>query len=108
MAKKSESKGFGIAALILGIIGFGLAWIPVVNLFFIPLGILALIFGIVAIVKTTAKGLGIAGTILGGAIIIITIIMNVVVGAWVMNEANNSLNQYNNELNELNRLLENY
>ncbi len=62
----SRHKGLAIWALVLGIIGI----IPVVGL---ATGLIALVLGIVALVKqTTSKGLAIAGTVLGavGALMI--------------------------------------
>lgn len=88
--KKSESKGFGVAALILGICGIIGAWIPILNWFSIPLGILALIFGIIAVVKTIAKGLGIAGIILGGLTIVVFIFINAILGAAIFTAANDT------------------
>jgi hypothetical protein len=54
----------GIAALVLGIIGVVLCWIPAVGWVGVVLALVALILGIVA-VKKGIKGLGIAGLILG-------------------------------------------
>lgn len=59
---KSESEGFGIASLILGIITVLLfctciSWIT---------GILAIIFGILQLVKGNKKGMAIVGLITGG------------------------------------------
>jgi ABC-type transport system involved in multi-copper enzyme maturation permease subunit len=82
-----------------------------VGLFFIPLGVLAVIFGIISVAKTTAKGLGIAGIIIGGVSLIITIIMSVVLGVLIgtaATEINTNYDQYYNELNEINQILEDY
>jgi hypothetical protein len=54
----------GIAALILGIIGVVLCWIPAIGWVGVVLALVALILGIVAL-KKGIKGLGIAGLILG-------------------------------------------
>jgi hypothetical protein len=78
--KKSESKGFGIAALVLGLVGVVLLWLPYVN---IICAILAIIFGILAIVKTTSKGLGIAGLVLGAVVILIGVILIIIAAAAV-------------------------
>lgn len=67
-----QGNGFAVTALVLGLVGLIVfSWIPGINLFTaIPLGVLAIIFGIVAIVKAGSrggkgKGAGIAGLILG-------------------------------------------
>ena len=61
-SNKSESEGFGIASLVLGIITALLfctciSWIT---------GILAIIFGIIQLVKGNKKGMAIVGLITGG------------------------------------------
>ena len=61
-SNKSESEGFGIASLVLGIITVLLfctciSWIT---------GILAIIFGIIQLVKGNKKGMAIVGLITGG------------------------------------------
>jgi hypothetical protein len=106
MAKKKESKGFGIAGLILGICGLIGAWIPVLNVFAVPLGVLALIFGIIALVMTTSKGLAIASTILGGLTIIAFVLSYFVLFAAV----DTAVNELNTEVDwtELNRMMEEY
>lgn len=76
MATKSDSKGFGVAALVLGIVGIVGSWVPVLNWFSIILGILAVIFGILAVVKTESKSIGIAGLVIGAATVVICIIIN--------------------------------
>ena len=74
-----------IAALVLGIIGLVMAWIPAVNIVGIILGVLALIFGIIAIVKAkktgTGKGMAIAGVVLAGVTIVAAVIINITVVA---------------------------
>lgn len=70
-APVKQGNGFGVTALVLGIIGLVLAWIPVFNVFTaIPLGVLALIFGIIAVAKAGSrggkgKGTGGTGLVLG-------------------------------------------
>jgi hypothetical protein len=78
---KTGSKGFGIAAMILGIVGIVGSWIPILNWFSLVLGILAIIFGIIAVVKGKGKGQGVAGVILGGATVVIFLIINVILAA---------------------------
>lgn len=79
-----QGNGFGVTALVLGIIAIAGFWIPFVNVVSIILGVLALIFGIVAIVVAPkragkGKGTGWTGLILGVLAIATSIIWNVVV-----------------------------
>jgi len=83
-APAKQGNGFGVTALVLGIIGLVLGLIPVVNIFTgLPLGILAVIFGIIALVvagKRGGKGKGTGGTglALGVLAIAASIIINIV------------------------------
>ncbi|ANF30696.1 hypothetical protein A0130_02515 [Leifsonia xyli] len=71
---KKSGNGFAVAALVLGIIGVVFAFTPAAG-FGIFLGILALIFGIIALVRKPAKsGVPISGTALGAVALIIGII----------------------------------
>ena len=93
MATKSDSKGFAIAALVLGIVGIVGSWIPFLNWFSFVLAILAVIFGILAVIKTKAKGLGMTGLVLGGAAIVIFIIVNVL----AVNAVNDAVNDWSED-----------
>jgi len=78
-----QSKGLAVAALVLGIVGVVTFFLFVGGL----LGIVALVLGIVAI-RQTRKGqaggqsMAIAGTILGGAAIVITAIYAIALSAF--------------------------
>ncbi len=78
-----QSKGLAVAALVLGIVGVATFFIFLGGL----LGIVALVLGIVAI-RQTRKGqaggqsMAIAGTILGGAAIVITAIYAIALSAF--------------------------
>lgn len=84
---QKQGNGFGVTALVLGIIGLVLAVIPVINIFTaIPLGILAIIFGIIALVKAPSrggkgKGTGGTGLVLGVVAVLVAILVNV----WIVN-----------------------
>ncbi|WP_051393430.1 hypothetical protein [Glycomyces arizonensis] len=86
---QKQGNGFGVTALVLGIIGLVFAVIPVINILTaIPLGVLALIFGIIALAKAGSrggkgKGTGGTGLVLGILAIGGAVLMN----AWVFNEA---------------------
>lgn len=74
-SNKSESEGFGIASLVLGIITVLLfctciSWIT---------GILAIIFGIIQLVKGNKKGMAIAGLITGGIGFIVSVILYILI-----------------------------
>lgn len=88
------SSGLAIAALVVGIISFVLAWIPVVNLVSILGGIAAVVLGVLALRKANrgvagGKGMAIAGTVLGGISLVLSIVVNVFLGVAI-DEAINS------------------
>ena len=67
---KARKPGFGVAALVLGIVGV-LAWIiPITGL---PVGIIALVLGIIGL-KKSSKGMSIVGIVLGIICLVLTII----------------------------------
>ena len=68
---KKDIKGLAIAAMVLGIISIPLFWEFMIS---IPCAILAIIFGILAI-KSSKKGLAIAGIATGETGFILTIII---------------------------------
>ena len=69
--KVVKRSGFGVASLVLGIIGICISFIPIVNYLSFVLGLLALIFGIVSLIKKASKGMATAGLILGILAIIV-------------------------------------
>ena len=84
--------GFGIASLILGILGIAAPWIGVFIPFFpgfvgIVLSILAIIFGIIGIAKDDSKAPGIIGLIFGIIGIIIWIFAALIL-VWFINNIN--------------------
>lgn len=81
-----QGNGFGVTALVLGLVALIVfSWIPGVSFITaIPLAALAIIFGIIALVKSGSrggkgKGTGLAGLILGVLAIIASIVISVVV-----------------------------
>jgi hypothetical protein len=75
----TKKTGFATAALVLGIIGLVFAFIPIFGIFIaIPLGVLAVIFAVIGLVKKN-KGLSIAGLITGALAILLSIVMFVAV-----------------------------
>lgn len=77
-----RKNGLGTTSLVTGIIAGGFSFIPVVGAFFaVPLGIIAILFGVFGLLRAlrgrAAKGLPIAGGILGIAALIISISLSV-------------------------------
>lgn len=78
--------GFGVTALVLGIVGAVFALIPVIGVIAWPLVILGLIFGVLGIVRATKgtannKGVAIAGTALSGVGLVLCIAWAAMFGA---------------------------
>ncbi|MEK0217280.1 FxLYD domain-containing protein [Bifidobacterium mongoliense] len=73
------TSGMAIAALVLGIVGIALSWVPIVNNVAAVIAIIGLVLGIIAICTTGSKGrkkgrgLAIAGTVLSVLAIVITL-----------------------------------
>jgi hypothetical protein len=78
-----QGNGFGVTALVLGIIALVLGFIPIINFVAFVLAPLAIIFGIVGIVvgnkRGAGKGTSIAGLITGILSLVVTIGMYVIV-----------------------------
>lgn len=72
-------RGFAIAALVLGIAGLVLVWLPFLAVVALPAAIVGLILGIVAMRKGQPKGFALTGVILSGVAILISVISMVVV-----------------------------
>lgn len=96
-APQAARNGLGVAALILGIIG-ALSGIPMI-LFWLagPLGILALIFGLVGLSRAkkgqaTNKGVAVTGTILG-ALALVLAVVGVIVTVLAVNKAVDEVHQ---------------
>lgn len=76
--------GFGVAALVVGIIAVLLAWLPIINIGAIVLGVIAVILGILGVRKKWAgKGMSIAGIVLGAVAILLSVIILVATAAFV-------------------------
>ena len=71
--EETKKSGFSTAGLVLGIIGVCTSFIPIINNLSFVMGVLAVIFGIVALAKKAGKGKIVASIILGVLAIIITI-----------------------------------
>lgn len=71
--EETKKSGFSTAGLVLGIIGVCTSFIPIINNLSFVMGILAVIFGIIAFAKKSSKGKVIASVILGILAVVITI-----------------------------------
>ncbi len=65
--KQTSSNGFGITALVVGIVALLLGWTGIPG---VILAVVALVFGILALVKKQNKGMGITGVVLGSLALI--------------------------------------
>lgn len=78
-----QSKGFGIASMIVGIIAVVLAFIPLIGIASFVLGLVAIGLGIFAVTKRRGKGQGIAGIITGAASIVVALIVTIITSAFI-------------------------
>ncbi|MEU5156617.1 hypothetical protein [Glycomyces sp. NPDC021274] len=79
-----QGNGFGVTALVLGIVAIAGFWIPLLNIGSIIIGVIALIFAIIALAKAGSrggKGKGTGGTGLVLAVLAIagSIVWNIIV-----------------------------
>ena len=103
--KKSESTGLYTAGLVLGIIGVLFAFIPLMYWIAYILGGLALIFGIVGLVKKAEGYKALTATILGAVTVVVAIIMNII----TVKTVNDVVDSWGNELtNTVSNFLEDY
>lgn len=90
-APAQPGKGFGIASMVLGIIALLITLLscclPFLLILSGLLGLLSIVFGIIAIAKKGGKGMGIAGLICSGIgllLAIVILIFSILVGAGLM------------------------
>jgi hypothetical protein len=76
--EQNNGQGFAIAGLVIGIFALLLSIIPCIGVSAILLGIIAVVFGAVALTKAklpeSPKGMGIAGITLGGIAIFVAVL----------------------------------
>ncbi|QSZ54910.1 hypothetical protein AYX19_19310 [Paenarthrobacter ureafaciens] len=88
-----KGNGFGITALVLGIVAVVFSIIPILGFIAFILGPLAVIFGIIGLTrKYTKKGTSVTGLILGVVSVIVAIIVTSIVAA-AANSVSESLNK---------------
>lgn len=80
----AKSNGLAIAALVLGIIAFLFGWAGFFNLL---VAALAVVFGIIALVKHQSKGFALTGTILGGLGLLTSLIVGIFFSAAILSSA---------------------
>lgn len=96
--------GFGTAALVLGIIGAVLSFIPIINNVAFFLGILAVAFAIGCFAKKSSTGVAVAGIVLGLLSIIITIVMQASAAKAISDatsEFSNSMSKISDSMDDL-------
>ncbi|RII41681.1 hypothetical protein DWB68_11560 [Galactobacter valiniphilus] len=82
--------GFGIAALVLGIVALVFCWVPVFGL---GLGVLALVLGIVGVLqKQRPHGTSIAGIVMGAVAVVVGVII-MVLAAMVVSKVEEQSNK---------------
>ena len=78
MVEEKKHTDVGIAALVLGIVGIVMTFIPFVSIISIPTAILAVVFGYMA--RKCGDSYGLVGIILG-VIILILVVVSVILAA---------------------------
>ncbi|HPC34404.1 MAG TPA: DUF4190 domain-containing protein [Candidatus Absconditabacterales bacterium] len=76
---KNQKKGLAITSFVLSLVGLLLSLTVVGAIIGVPIAILGLIFGIVALVKKQKKGLAVTGVVISGLILLITSILAIFV-----------------------------
>lgn len=98
VTNEKETKGFGITAMVLGIISIILFCVPYIS---VPCAILSIIFGIIGI-KKLGKGMAITGLVLGIITIVIYIIGILGLASFFASDGPNTiLNSIEGMVNEL-------
>ena len=93
VAQPGQSKGFAIAALVLGIVAFLFGWLGAFNLL---TAVLAVIFGIVALNKHQSKGMAIAGLVLGGIGLLTSLLFAFIFGVAFLQGVSDAAKESNN------------
>lgn len=98
----SQTNGLAIASLVIGAISLPMAWCYGIG---IPLGIVALVIGLIALrqirsnpIPTKGEGLAIAGAILGGAAIAVGVLIILAFGTLIL--AGPQIGEVFSEINE--------
>ncbi|MGJ7909027.1 MmpS family transport accessory protein [Actinopolyspora sp. H202] len=92
----APKNGMGITALVLGLVGILLAWIPIIGFFGFILGALAIIFGIIAVVRShKGTATNMVMSYIGLAAGVIAFVVSIVVFTVLVNEVDKQLDEMN-------------
>lgn len=69
--------GMAIASLVLGILALLTCWAPIGSYAAVIMALLAVIFGIVGVRRTSGRGMAIAGLILGGLALVVSVLASI-------------------------------
>lgn len=94
--QKSKSSGFAVAGFVCGLVGIATAFIPVINFSSYILGLLAVIFGIVALAKKQSVGFSVSALLLGVVSVIMVIVMSFAFVSTVSDAAEEASKSLNN------------
>lgn len=98
---KRKASPLGIAALILGIIACLTCWIPVVGLFTIPLAVIGIILSIIGLIMAiVSKKAGFAFPVSGGIVCIISIVIAIVSSGTFAVAVDNAITEVEESINE--------
>lgn len=70
-----QSSGLAVAGLVLGIVGIALSFVPILNNAAFIMGIIAVVFAMISLIRKRGKGKSIAALILGVLAIAITLVL---------------------------------
>ncbi len=79
----NDRKGLAIASLVLGILSLCLVWFPVVGVVGLIGSVIGLVLGIMGL-KSSLKGIAIAGIVISGISLLIGIVTVVVIGGLML------------------------
>lgn len=74
---QKRSTGLAVASLVLGILGLLASPWPLASYVAVLLSLLAVIFGIIAVRRPVGKGMAVAGLILGGIALVVSIVASI-------------------------------
>lgn len=100
----SGTNGLAIASMVIGIFVLITGWIPFWS---VVVGILAIVFGVIALKKPTGKGMAIAGIVTGaigalwGLIVSAILILALVAGVTASNSVNQTMNDQRSQREQL-------
>lgn len=94
--EQSQKSGLATAGLVLGIVGICTSFIPIINNLSFVMGIIAVIFGLIAM-KKAGKGKVVATIILG----VLAIVFTINAQQALTEGLNDAINEFNQEMDEI-------